>query len=300
MRHLRTLGLCVGAALAAVTMTLASASPAMAKKAKPVTFELFNQCPLSDSALAACIAGEAGPESFFQAGKVTVRFKKPITLQGGVEINEETGAETWVNAENGETITKKAEPAPGLTEGIDVEDLPPAEKARYEEYLASGKSTKVTATIELAGSPPIFISTENLLDEEEEAFGFPVQVHLENKFLGKYCYVGNEVHPIEVPFTTGETSPLPPNTPIHGERGSIYGLLEGGVIELKEAHLVNNEYAAPGVQGCGINGGADAALDAGLGLPSPAGSNTTELIGNLFVSSAEEVQGHISLVKRAP
>ncbi len=302
MRHVRMLGICAGMVLAVAAMTLGSASPALAKKFKEkvVNWESLVQCPLSDAEVSACSIGEAGTESFFQAGKVTVDFKKPILLSGGIVVNEETGAETWVDAENGETISKEAEPAPSLTEGIDAESLPPSEKTRYEEYLAGGGSEKVTATIELAGSPPIYVDTEELLSEENEAFGFPVQIHLNNKFLGKYCYVGNEFDPIEVPFTTGTTNPPPPNTPIHGSRGRISTREEGGIVVLGETEgpggevvLVNNEYAAPGVQGCGVNGGADAALNAGLGLPSPAGSNTTKLVGVLAVASSGEVREHV-------
>ena len=96
-----------------------------------------------------CIFGEAGGESFFQAGKVTVHFVKPVLLSLGFEENEETGALVVLGARNGQTISKEAEPGPDLTE-IDTEALPEGEKVRYEEYIANGGSTKTTETIELA------------------------------------------------------------------------------------------------------------------------------------------------------
>jgi hypothetical protein len=273
------------------------------------SYEKFNRCPLSNPEAQACIYGEAGPESFFQAGKVTVHFVKPIILKGGAaEIYEFNGVgeiigskTTWLEAENGQTISKEAEPAPPLTEDIDAEALAGSEKTRYEEYLASGGSTKTTATIELVTRPAttlpaseIYLNESNLLREEGEAFGFPVQVHLENKFLGAHCYVGNNSYPIEVAFTTGATSPPPPNTPIHGLAAEYSrSNYEGTILQLKGTRLVNNSYAAPGVEGCGINGGADSALDGGLELPSPAGSNTTELVGDLYQDGAEVTREHI-------
>lgn len=179
---------------------------------------------------------------------------------------------------------------------INPEDLAEAEKTRYEEYLAAGKSTKARETIELAvPASDIYLSEEHLLEESGEGFGFDVMIHIENPFLGKACYDGSTVSPIDVPFTTGETHPEPPNTPIHGTLGSLSTEGEGGILHIAGQRLVNNEYAAPGVSGCGVNGGADAALDAGLGLPSPAGTNTTVLVGNLYQAGVETVEENLQL-----
>ena len=60
--------------------------------------------------------------------------------------------------------------------------------------------------------------------------------------------------------------------------------------KLYGARLVNNTYAAPGVQGCGIYNGADAALDAGLELPSPSGHNTSVLTGAFQIANSEIVE----------
>lgn len=252
-------------------------------------------CPASPNA---CIYGEAGPESFFQAGKVTVHFAKTVELRGGAEeiyAGEEYIELQWLPALDGNTISKEAEPAPPLNEDINPELLPAPEKARYEAYLAGGGSTAVTATIELARPQRggIFLNEGNLLSETGEAFGFPVMIHLQNKFVGKDCYVGSTAEPINVPFTTGETAPEPPNTPIHGGLGEIRVIGEGNMLELHGTHLVNNEYAAPGVHGCGQNGKANAAINSALALPSPAGSNTTELIGSLYQAGYAATAEHI-------
>jgi hypothetical protein len=307
VKHVRILGLCLAAVFAMSATLLAVASPALAKKkvGPEGPFEIFNECPFGatvhfegkEERITGCIYGEAGQESYFQAGKVTVSFKKPVKLQLGFYgegIAELEGGFPVVGARNGDTISKEAEPAPSLTEGLDAEKLEEPEKKRYEEYIAAGKSTKVTETIELAvPGDDIYLNESNLLEEKGKGFEFGVMIHIENKFLGKNCYVGNTVDPIYVPFTTGETHPEPPNTPIHGYLGQLYAIDEGYTIEIRGQHLVNNEYAAPGVSECGINGGADAALDAGLGLPSPAGSNTTELVGTLFQTGVESAEEHL-------
>lgn len=297
MKSLKLLGACLVTVLA---LGAVAASSASAKKSTN-EFAKFKQCPFNYpippgfGAGEGCIYGEAGKESFFQAGKLTVKFQRPIILQGGFQENE-AGERHFTPALNRETISKKAEPAPSLTEGLDAEVLEEPEKKRYEEYLARGGSTKVTATIELAKpAGEILLNEGNLLNESGTAFGFPVEIRLSNTFLGKYCYMGSFSEPIEVPFTTGETAPAPPNTPIHGKLGKIKVIGEGSILEINEVSLVNNEYAAPGVRGCGIEGGADAALNAGLGLPSPAGSNTTELNGNLFQAGTEAVEEHLKV-----
>jgi hypothetical protein len=118
-------------------------------------------------------------------------------------------------------------------------------------------------------------------------------IHLSNKFLGKSCYVGDTAQPIEVPFITGETSPPPPNTPLHGALGKITVIGGGQELKLAGTVLVNNSYASPGTTGCGTNGSLDAALNSALGLPSPAGSNATELVGDLYQAGSEAVQEHI-------
>ncbi len=258
-------------------------------------FEIFDDCPLGNAALSACTHGQAGPESFFQAGKVTIKFVKPVFLNIGLVENEETGALTAYAARDGLSISRTPEPAPSLTEEISPEALPESEKTRYEEYLAAGKSVKVTATIELAQpTSDLTVNEANLIGEQGTALGFPVMIHISNAFLGTHCYIGNTAEPIEVPFTTGETSPEPPNTPIHGHLGHIFVFGEGNILGIEGSDLVNNSYAAPGASGCGILGGLDSAMNTALGLPSPAGSNTTELIGELDQAGANAVREHFN------
>jgi hypothetical protein len=47
------------------------------------------------------------------------------------------------------------------------------------------------------------------------------------------------------------------------------------------------------VQGCGISGGLDAAMNSALGLPSAAGNNATELVGELNQAGANPVRENL-------
>ena len=223
-----------------------------------------------------------------------MHYTKPVVLQGGLLNEQEPFIKHLAPATNGVTIVPVAQPAPSLTESIDAELLPEKEKQRYEEYLANGGSTAVTATIELAGpAEDIVVNSKATLEEtgeSEPAFTFPVMIHLRNKFLGEDCYNGLTAEPIVVSFISGETNPEPPNTPIQGHYGTLTTHGEGAVAEVYGARLVNNTYAAPGVNGCGIYKGADAALDAGLELPSPSGHNTSVLTGAFEIANSEIVE----------
>jgi hypothetical protein len=306
VRHARMLGLALAALLA---LGAIAASSAMAKKETEIQqFEkLFGECAIGYSSPEApevdgCNYGEAGKESYFQAGKVTVYFKKPVSLHSAYYENE-SGEFFVIPARNGQTVSKEAEPGPSLTEGVEASLLEEPEKARYEEYLASGKSTKTTETVELAApASDIYLNEGNLLQEEGITFEFPVEIHISNPFLGHNCYVGSWAEPIRVAFTDGTTAPPEPNQPIHGHLGRISTIDEGEVLKIgnpkehieERGHgpevLVNNSFASPGVHGCGMNGGADAALDGGLGLPSPAGTNASALIGTLYQTGRAQVE----------
>jgi hypothetical protein len=83
--------------------------------------------------------------------------------------------------------------------------------------------------------------------------------------------------------------------------GKISVTGEGNILDISGTKLVNNTFASPGVQGCGKvisteSGppwGANAAMNSALGLPSPSGSNTTELIGNLAQAGSHAVEERV-------
>ena len=137
--------------------------------------------------------------------------------------------------------------------------------------------------MELAGpASAVGINTGNLIDEEGTAFSFPVKVKLTNPFLGEDCYVGSDSSPVVVNYTTGSAGEL------RGKAGGFTSEHEGEILVIAGDTLVNDSFVSPGVEGCGVEGGADAAVDSALGLPSASG-NSSVLNGVLRVASAEIV-----------
>lgn len=260
------------AALTAVLGALVAAPSALAVKG----FEAFKYCPFTNPKTLACLNAttESGE---FTVGAKTVSVTNPITLQGGIGVNEETGAEYIIEATNGETLSKSPQTVPGGLLGIE------------------GLGGEVTATTELAGpASNVTLNTENLIGEKGTALSLPVKLKLGNPFLGEHCHGGNNRHPIVLELTTGETSPPKPNKPIKGKSGSIGEEEEGEILVISRDSLVNNSFAAPGVEGCGlIPLLVDPLVDLAMGVPAPAGHNTAILNGTLRLSSPGTVSEHI-------
>jgi hypothetical protein len=222
--------------------------------------------------------------SHFTAGKVTVALKNSITLRGGFEQNKNTEELVWIGARGAATIQPVAQPTIPLTKGVNTALLSQSELERYYYYVKHAKDIKTTATVELAGpAEQIVLSLANQLSEEGVAFVFPVKVKLSNSFLGDSCYVGSDASPIKVPFTTGQDGEL------HGKAGQFVGESNNSIIAIWGDTLVSSSFSTPGVEGCGVEGGADEAVDSALGLPSATG-NTAVLNGVLKISGAETVE----------
>jgi hypothetical protein len=266
--------------------------------------EIFKNCPYHNPETVLCLYAKSQystekwekPEgiSEFQAGNATVPLKRPLILQGGLAFQEEeeVKGQLFINPENGtQTLQTKADEIPGgLTAFIDASKLSGAALAAYNQAVAEHK-TKVTATIEAAPTKPtVFFQLNNLLSEEGTALTLPVKLKLTNPFLGESCYAGSDENAIAPELTDGVTSPPPPNEPIKGKGGHLLGYAARKAIKITEDTLVNNSYAAPGVEGCGEkpewSEEVDAAIDAKAGLPSPAGTNKIILHGKLYAVEA--------------
>ena len=282
---LRKFGLLV---LAALTVALVGAVPALAS-GPTGDFAVFKECPTNNPAVNLCFyATSEGGE--FHVGTTTVPINKTITLQGGSILNEETGAETFVPAKNGETLSKTPLTVPGGLLGIMAPTgWPTWLQDIFNEFINNG-ITGVTATVELVANPGI--SRSNLLFQEGTALELPARVKLGNPFLGESCYIGSAAHPILQHLTTGTTSPPGPNVPISGAVGELEFKDEFQLVIIKDNKLVDNAYSAPAAEGCGgiFSFIIDPAVDAKLGLPSPAGKNTTILTGTLKNATAEAVK----------
>jgi hypothetical protein len=280
-------------ALTAPLAALGGASPALASSHHPTgEWAPYADCPLSTPGVAACVLAET-TSGEFTVGKRTVPINKTITLQGGIKFNEKE-EEEFVGTESGdgETLSKTALYVPGgLLDIVAPEKLNKEQKEKFEKIVNEG-ITGVTETTELAApASDIGIDTENLIGETGTALSLPAKIKLGNVFLGNECYVGSNSAPIELPFTTGTTSPPAPNKPIKGAAGTLTFSGEFTIITLSGGKLVNNSFAAPEAKGCGgaFSSIVDPAVDAELGLPSAAGHNTAILEGKLSTASAEAV-----------
>jgi hypothetical protein len=276
---------------AALVVPMSFAAPAMALEPTG-DFAVFKQCPRFTTGVKLCLYAQT-TSGEVTLNKQTVPIEKTITLQGGITINEETFAETFVGALNGETLSKTAQKVPGgllgLVECNKITGEGWAEKgARFAcELVFENGLTGVNAVTELAKpANQIGISTSNLENAEGTALSLPVKVHLENPFLGSECYVGSSSQPITLNLTTGTTSPPEPNKPIKGKVGLISAKDEFEFLEVSGNKLVDNAFSAPEASGCGgiFSFLVDPLIDGKLGLPSAAGKNT--IIQNNLIREA--------------
>lgn len=271
---------------------LGFAAPALAKKPTGA-YANFGECPLSNPSVNLCVFAQTASGQF-TISKTEVPITKTITLQGGIIANEETGAETFVNAANGETLSKTPQTVPGgLFKILAPKEWPEILQVIFNEFINKG-ITGVNATSELVGN--VGINTEALVSGAPGAITLPLRVHLENSFLGNNCFVGSKAHPVVVELTTGTTSPPLPNEPITGSLGEPEFKDEGALLILRKNSLVNNTFAAPEAEGCGsqilfgiFTGIIDGAVDSELELPSVSGNNTAILSGTLEDAEAAAV-----------
>ncbi len=273
--------------LAASLLVLAVAAPAMATPKGD--FAVFAQCPLKNPSVNLCVFVQSSGGEFI-IGSKTVPVNKTITLQGGSILNEETGAETFVPAANGETLSKTPLTVPGGLFGIKAPEWWSKEAQEWFNKFINEGFTGVTATAELVGNPGI--SRTNLLFQEGVALSLPVRLHLNNALLGKECYVGSKSSPITFNLTTGTTAPPAPNKPITGAVGELEFKDEFQLVIIKGNKVVDNAFSAPGAEGCGegFSSIVDPLVDAVLGVPSAAGNNTAILEGTLQNATAEAVK----------
>jgi hypothetical protein len=301
-RNVRRCTLVVAMALMASLGVLSAASPALA--APKGEYAVFYDCPLSNAAVEGCIVGRTESGEFVIGTKKTrVPIEKTITLQGGFE--EEVPAEyrmPFVEAEDGNTLSKTPQRVPGGLLGIKCEEIKNEYERKACEAIFENKLTSVTATTELAlPAPPESLSSIFLSEASLEnpilyeaygipALGLPVKVKLENPLLGNECYIGSSTEPIVLKLTTGTTKPPPPNKPITGKVGEFASRAEGRILVIKNNSLVDNLFAVPVAKGCGgkaFESVVDPLIDAKLGLPSPSGNNTAILDGTLEQTGVE-------------
>lgn len=246
----------------------------------------FADCPVADTALEDCLRASVSAGAL-TVGHKTVPVGRPIVVQGGFYLRAPEQVE-FVGAEDGATISSTPLSVPGgLSSVLSVASLPASLQAQ-----ARNSQQEVTMTLQLArAASQIELSTENFIFGEGVALQLPLKIRLNNPLLGGNCYIGSSGDPVLLSTTTGVTSPPPPNRPLAGKPGTFKLLDELRLFSLSEATLVENSYAVPGASGCGPIGTTvvDSALDAAIGLPSPAGRNAAVLHTTLYVALAEAV-----------
>jgi hypothetical protein len=265
-------------------------------------FVSFKQCPRFTPGVNLCFYSQVTGGST-TIGKQTVPInadgQHAIVVQGGVEQQEEPPfAETFVGAVNGETLSKTPQSVPGGLGGlVNCAEVPGSGFLRAlgrticMEVFAS-KLTGLSVTTELAGpASGIAVNRQNLLTGEGAVLSLPVKIHLESPILGRACYIGSDQAPVVLNLTTGTTNPAPPNSPMSGHVGVLKAKDELNFAEISGNVLVDNDFAAPQATGCGgvLSFLIDPIINRKLGLPSPAGNNTTIQDTNLYEATSKTV-----------
>lgn len=287
--------------LLAGALVLALLAPATAAAAGPYhptgEFANFSDCPLSRTTLNFCLFSEQNKGSFL-IGKKTVTIEKPQVLQGGLDkataAEEAEGFFPFVGAEDGNTLVKTPQVVPGGLLGITAPSWwPQILKDLFNETINNG-GTGVTATVELAGpASGIKPNLGSLLTGSGIALQLPTKIKLNNAFLGSNCYIGSNSNPVLFKFTTGTTSPPPPNKPISGTPATPSFNAGGTKLTLSGSKLVDNSFAAPGASGCGgilFSWAVDPLVDSIVGLPAPAGTNSATLEGKIEIAAPSIVK----------
>jgi hypothetical protein len=255
-------------------------------------YSVFNDCPLNNPEVVTCIYSLTNGGSF-TIGAKTVPLVNPVTLQGGLRAGP-AGEAIFVGAEDGNTLSKTAQPVPGGLLGITAPSWwPQALKDYFNETVINQGLTGVNATVELARPASEIKLDATQLFAGGTILSLPIKVKLSNAFLGNNCYIGSSSNPIRIDFTTGTTSPPPPNTPITGSPGTVEVAGGGEIVVLSGGRFVNNSFAAPGASGCGgflFSWAVDPLVNSILGTPAAAGRNTAILEGKLEITASEAVK----------
>ena len=271
-------------------------------------FAVFAECPLGNASVEACLVAKTESGKFI-IGKRTVPIESVITLQGGLEEENPCNFPfagpgecriPFVGAAGGETLSKTPQNIPGgLLNIVNCKEITNKYEREACEAIFENKITGVTATTELAAPASSIGVSEAALAEPvlSEVFGIPalqlpVKIKLNNPLLGKECYIGSNTEPIVLNLITGKTNPPKPNESISGKIGTFTSNPEGNILTISHNSLVDNSFAAPGVNGCGegFSSVVDPVVNADLGLPSAAGKNTAILEGTLKQANASAVK----------
>ncbi len=261
----------VAAGAAGLAVSLLGASGATAGD-----FDRFANCPVNNPSVTTCVHSEVNTGQFV-LGHKTVPIDQTIVLQGGLTATAE-----WVDPVNGAPALSEPElNVPGGILGV----------PGWEGPLLGVKSIA-----KLRGTPVMSIA--NFGQRNGVALELPIRVQLKNPALSSSCTIGSSSSPMVLKFTTGTTVPPGPNTPETGSIGTVGTEGNFQILKYSGIRLVDNSFAAPEAKWCdpfGTNALITLAVNASVGLDSPAGTNTADMGGDLRISAASSVKAALGL-----
>lgn len=246
----------LGAAILAVVVAAPTASAAEPAEG----YEKFAGCPSPEENPGVVLCTRAVISGgHFNMGNKEVPISNPITLSGGINQPGEMSA----NEKGG--LTPVPQQVPGGIIGLTGLD--------WLVNFFDIEALQLFAVTELAGTPEISGANSVFL---------PLRVRLVNPLLGSNCYIGSFTEPINLDLTTQTTEPPPPNEPITGVQPELSQSTEPpGIFTFANGTFVENEFAAPGANGCEqhlfgfIPVDLDGLVNFASHLPSAAGTNET-------------------------
>jgi len=284
------------ALVAAATSLVALAASSSAMASAPTgQYAQFKYCPYQSASVGLCVRSVTTSGSF-KLGTSTVPITSPVTLQGGVFFDNDTGLSTWFNATNGgATLSSTPLNVPGGLLGlVNPGGFFGILEQAFENAIRSANG--VTATAELVG-PVKFDYLAFLTDSNAPTVTLPVRVHLENPFLGPSCYIGSSSNPVTMKLTVGTTSPPAGTAPITGSTGVFTASPDGLVATVVGNKLVDNTFSVPAASNCGYTLLdkllITAAVNLKEGLPSAAGNNVAILQGDTSLAESAFVAGSV-------
>jgi hypothetical protein len=258
-------------------------------------FAVFSDCPLNNPSVVKCmVATTTGGE--LRLGSVVMPITKTFqSLRGGYGAQGAEGMSSFFPPESEASIQPMPLPVPGgLTGMLEPSLLPSSLRAAFVSLVDTGLGG-LTVTLELAGpASAIRFSTYNTEVEEGVALEESVKIKLTNAFLGEDCYIGSASDPIVLQATTGETSLSPPSKPLVGKTGLPQTSENDELTSLSGNVDVASSFAVPAASGCGgsLAPLVDRAIDARVGLPSPAGRNDAILDNAAELATPTSVIDH--------
>ncbi|RKE22943.1 hypothetical protein [Streptomyces sp. TLI_171] len=264
------------AALACAAL-LGSTAPASAATAAPgAPYTGMGNCPLTAPAMTnpenlqvGCLVSVTNAGKF-TLGSTVVPFNSPIKLQFGFYWDKSAPEVSFPDGSTANQYTVVPPIGAPLMTAPMVQITIPG----IQNFLPG--ITSVFAQVELAG--PVTKFTPLATGEPYPVFQLPIKLHLYNALFGSHCYVGSDAAPLLLKPTTGITAPPAPASPMTGDPGTLgYDMDPNGhgalVISETGAALVDNTFAVPGANGCGLLGSLDQIIDWTMGLPAAPGKD---------------------------